>query len=124
MRGEEPRCLGGTDRFCPEDADDWAEPGTQRAYRQFTASRHVIDFDLGENFWRPWTADIEVRVEGIQYGDGRVRREVVVDQLHPDNPITLEQAEQLTSALVEATRAARAANAVDGLWDTAGTIGS
>lgn len=63
---------------------EWAEAGTPTAFRQFTACRRVIDFDLGENFSRPWTADIEVRVEGIQYADGRIRREIIVDDLHPD----------------------------------------
>lgn len=98
----------------PAGADEvygWVpRAGTPNASRQFIASRRIIDFDLGENFSRPWTADIEVRIEGIQYSDGRVRREVVVDQLHPDNPITLHQAEQLTAALAEATKAARAAD--------------
>lgn len=92
---------------------EWADAGTPDAYRQFTASRHVIDFDLGENFSRPWTEDIEVRVEGSQYPDGCVRREIVVDQLNADNPITLWQARQLRDALTAAIDAADAADELD-----------
>lgn len=110
----------------PAGADEvynWADVGTPHAYRCFTASRRVIDFDLGENFSRPWTADIEVRVEGVQYPDGRVRREVVVDQLHADAPITVGQARQLAAALLDVTDAAVAADEMDGLSDPDGRIG-
>jgi hypothetical protein len=92
---------------------EWADAGRPDAFRQFIASRRVIDFDLGENFSRPWTADIEFRVEGIQYVDGRIRREIVIDT--SDGPITLEQSEQLAAALIEAARAATAAHQLDGL---------
>ena len=93
---------------------EWADVGTPHAHRQFTASCRVIDFDLGENFSRPWTADIEVRVEGVQYPDGCARREIVVDTTS-EGPITIEQAEQLAVALAEVTHAAKAADELDGL---------
>jgi hypothetical protein len=96
-----------------DEVSEWADAGRPDASRQFIASRRVIDFDLGENFSRPWTADIEVRVEGIQYVDGRIRREIVIDT--SDGPITLEHSEQLAAALIEAARAATAANQLDGL---------
>lgn len=83
----------------------------------------MIDFDLGDGS-RLWTEDFALYVEGIQYADGRIgRREIVLGPLHPDNAINIEQAEQLTAALAEATQAARAADAIDGgLSDPEGTI--
>jgi hypothetical protein len=110
----------------PAGADEvygWDDPGTPHAFRQFTACHRVIDFDLGENFSRPWTTDFEVRIEGIQYPDGRIRREILAAQAgYADNPMTIDQAEQFAAALLEATKAARAADAIDGLSDPEGTI--
>jgi hypothetical protein len=106
-----------------EDVCEWDDPGTSGAMRRFISKHRVIDFDLGDGS-RRWTEDFAVYVEGIQYPDGRIdRREIVLGPLHPDNPITIEQAEQLTAALAEATQAARAAEAIDGgLSDPESTI--
>jgi hypothetical protein len=106
-----------------DDVWDWNDPGTTGAFRQFTAARRIIDFDLGENFSRPWTTDFEVRVEGIQYPDGRIRREILAAQAgYADNSMTINQAEQFALAILAATQAARAAEEIDGLSDPEGRI--
>ncbi|MGA9360824.1 MAG: hypothetical protein ACLP3C_18535 [Mycobacterium sp.] len=57
---------------------------------------------------------VEVYVAGLQKPGGRVHRDIVTGELHPDNPITIEQAEQLAAALLDATKAAGAADELDG----------
>ena len=102
-----------------DDVDEWADPDTSAAYRVFQACRHVIPAVPADRHGsRPWSEDIEVCVSGTQNGDGRIERQIIVNQLHPDNPITIEQARQLAAALLEATRAAEAADEIDGLAPT------
>lgn len=50
-------------------------------------------------------------IDGIQYADGQVSREIAAHQLHADEPITVRQAVQLAMALIQA---AAAASSVDG----------
>ncbi len=47
----------------------------------------------------PSSQDIEVYIRGTQDPDGTVEREIVVNQLHAEDPITPQQARQLAGAL-------------------------
>jgi len=104
----------GADEVC-----EWDAPGTPYAFRYFEASSRVVPA-VSEDCHgsRPWSEPIQVWVAGTQYADGRIKREIVVERLHPDGPITIEQAQQLAAALLEVTRAAEAADEIDGLAPT------
>jgi len=45
---------------------------------------------------------IEVNVDGVQYPDGSVKRDIFIDRTHSDNPLTTEQALKLAAALIAA----------------------
>ena len=97
MIGEVPPPAGAVK--VTEWLDDSPEP-----FRYFEGSRHVIERDERSE-------DIHVYVAGIQYVDGRVQREIVVHQLHADEPLrTLAQARQLADAI----------NAAADGWETSG----
>ena len=49
--------------------------------------------------------DTGVYVDGLQYADGRVDREIRVCQLHTDNPLTPSDARRLADALIAAADA-------------------
>lgn len=46
--------------------------------------------------------DVEVRVEGTQWADGRVQREIRVSGIDPDEPLSLEQIRHLVRTFVAA----------------------
>jgi hypothetical protein len=77
---------------------DWPDLGSPNAFRYFEGSRQVVDRrkDLRGS------QDILVYIAGTQELDGTVEREIVVHQLHADDPIMPQQARQLASALVAA----------------------
>ncbi|WP_374023928.1 hypothetical protein [Mycobacterium sp. HNNTM2301] len=61
--------------------------------------------------------DITVSVRGWQRPDGAVEREIVVDQLHSDDGLTVAHARQVARALIAAAdevEAAAASNGSDG----------
>lgn len=47
-------------------------------------------------------ADIEVTIVATQYADGRVEREITVDRLHRDNPISIADARRIVATLTTA----------------------
>ena len=78
---------------------EWQDPETPHAYRLFTGSERVIagsDAKVGVG-----NEDIPVYIGGTQNPDGIVDRHILVGPLHPDMPITPEQAIELGQALVE-----------------------
>lgn len=77
---------------------EWQDLGTPNAFRYFEGRRWTIDRrdDV------PSSEDIEVYVAGVQELDGTVKREVVVNKLHADFPITAAQALQLGRTLIAA----------------------
>jgi hypothetical protein len=48
---------------------------------------------------QPWSRDIEVNVQGVQYADGTLSVEIAVDSLAGDLPITAAQARDLAIVL-------------------------
>jgi hypothetical protein len=77
---------------------DWHDLHSPNAFRYFEGSRWAVDRreDL------PSSEDIDVYIRGTQELDGTVHREIVVHQLHSDDPITPGQARQLARALIAA----------------------
>ncbi|MCB0935748.1 MAG: hypothetical protein KDB55_07025 [Mycobacterium sp.] len=49
--------------------------------------------------------DVVVFTAGFQHDNGSTTREICVNQLHPDNPITVAQARQIARALMAAADA-------------------
>jgi hypothetical protein len=47
-------------------------------------------------------ADIQVKIVGVQYADGRVERQLAVHKLHADEPITPHVAQQLGAVIAAA----------------------
>jgi hypothetical protein len=73
---------------------DWDDFQTPTPFRYFVGSSRVVD--------RPGHGeDIEIRIDGTQHHDGSVTRDIVVHQLHADEPITIKQARRLAAALTE-----------------------
>lgn len=90
---------------------EWQDLGTPDAYRAFNGSRRVIKGDgtkrgIGND-------DIPVRIVGTQQPDGTVDRLMLVGPLHPDDPITVDQAAQLGLALLELAHEAQQMAKVD-----------
>jgi hypothetical protein len=83
----------------PSFLDEWVDADTDAPYRCFRACGRVVPADDSGN--RP-RKGIEVYVSGLQRPDGTVERDIVVHQLHADNPITLQQARLLGEALIAA----------------------
>jgi hypothetical protein len=77
---------------------EWQDAGTPNAFRYFEGSRWVVDRRVD----RARSEDIEVYVAGTQEPDGTVVRDIVVHQLHSDDPIMPRQARQLARALIAA----------------------
>jgi hypothetical protein len=77
---------------------EWQDPGTPKAFRYFEGSRWTVERDERANY----SQDVEVYIRGTQELDGAVKREICVNQLHPDTPITPSQAAQLASILIKA----------------------
>jgi hypothetical protein len=77
---------------------DWHDLHSLNAFRYFEGAHRVVDRrdDL------PSSQDVLVYIAGTQALDGTVEREIVVHQLHADEPITPQQARQLARALVAA----------------------
>jgi hypothetical protein len=44
--------------------------------------------------------DIPIGIDGTQWSDGRVERYITVDPMHPDDPITPQQARELAAVLM------------------------
>lgn len=59
-------------------------------------------------------SDIHVYVRGWHHVDGSVEREIVVQDLHADDGLTVAHARQLARALIAAADEAEAAAALDG----------
>ena len=77
---------------------DWDPPevtGYPTASRYFVGTSRVVEVEQHEE-------DITVTVDGMQWSDGRVERSILVDQTHPDDPLTPQQARELAAALVGA----------------------
>jgi hypothetical protein len=101
--------------------DDWQPDVDDGDYRAFMGSQRVVPavpvatlpshMHVPGSLKRPWSEDIVVQVNGMQRSDGRVEREIQVGPLHHDDPITLDQAIELRSALDYVIRAALTAQA-------------
>lgn len=88
--------------------EDWDDADTPEPFRFFDGSRWGVD--------RPHRdSDLEVRVSGLQYHDGRIVRDIVVHELHADEPITIEQARRLAAALIAAADEVEQMNGYDQL---------
>jgi hypothetical protein len=75
--------------------DEWDDLDTDTPSRYFRGQQRIIE--------RPdRDEDIEVRIDGIQHIDGSVQREIVVHELHHNEPITVEQARHLAIVLSQA----------------------
>jgi hypothetical protein len=73
---------------------EWDDTQTLTPFRYFVGSSRVVD--------RPHhDTDIDVYLAGIQDHDGSASREIVVHELHADEPMTIAQARQLAQALTE-----------------------
>jgi hypothetical protein len=81
--------------------DDWQSVGTPDAWRIFDGSERVIAG--APDPLRPGIGESKIRVfiGGIQNPEGAVHRNIVAGVLHPDHPITVNQAFKLGMALVE-----------------------
>jgi hypothetical protein len=78
---------------------EWQDPGTPHAFRLFNGSERVIarsDAKVGIG-----NKDMLMFIGGTQRPDGTVERHILPPDLHPDMPITPEQAIELGRALVE-----------------------
>ena len=71
---------------------DWDLP---EASRYWVGTKRIID--IGQR-----ADEIVVAIDGLQHADGRVERFVNVDQMHPDYPITPQQAREVAAALAAA----------------------
>lgn len=58
--------------------------------------------------------DVAVFVAGFQHADGSCARQIVVGQLHTDEPITASQARQVARALMSAADAVERWNEAEG----------
>jgi hypothetical protein len=72
------------------DALPWESDG----WRCFDGSSWSIERTRG--------ADIEVKIVGVQYADGRVERRIAVHELHHDEPITPLEGQQLVAVVAAA----------------------
>ena len=50
----------------------------------------------------PYNDDIKVWIDGFQYADGRTERNILVEQLHPDGPLTPSMTRELIAVLTAA----------------------
>jgi hypothetical protein len=74
---------------------EWQDPGTPTAFRYFEGSRWVVDRPTTSLPLRTsWCASAARRTYGA------VEREIVVDELHPDDAITAWQARRFVRALM------------------------
>ena len=77
-----------------------------------TGAHHVQAWEDGSRYFETPRSVVPIRGEevavftaGSQHADGRITREICVNQLHPDNPITVAQARQIARALMAAADA-------------------
>lgn len=74
---------------------EWEHPditGLPQPVRYFDGTLRVVTIE------QPTTQDVEVQVQGTQWADGAVEREIVVHQMHRDGAITIAQACHLAFA--------------------------
>jgi hypothetical protein len=87
--------------------DDWMDTGTPASpFRYFEGTRWLVDRNNRDE-------DIDLYIAGIQHTDGSVSREIVVHELHADEPMTIEQARQLAQALTELVAEAETVDGYD-----------
>jgi hypothetical protein len=89
---------------------DWESPdfiGLDQPVRYFDGTRRVIEIE------QPTTRDIEVEIQGQQWGDGVIEREIIVHPMHRDGPISIDQARQLSAAVAAAVEEANLLSTYD-----------
>ena len=79
------------------DDEGWINARTpEAAYRYWTGTTRVVERNDRET-------DLTVHIGGVQYGDGRVDRDISVHRLDGHNdPLTPDQARQLARHLIAA----------------------
>lgn len=83
------------------EVNDWEQPartGYDQPSRYFTGTVRTVAAQPA----------IDVVVAGTQYQDGTAQREVLVNRMHADHPLTLEQARALGEAILAAANEAEA----------------
>ena len=81
--------------------DDWTDLDTDTPFRYFEGARRTIDRQHRDT-------DIEVYISGAQHRDGSATHDVVVHELHHDDPLTIEEARQLAAVITDVVAEAAA----------------
>lgn len=96
------------------DVGEWEQPhvtGHPYASRYWVGSKRIVEIE------QHYTDDITVAIDGLQHADGCVERYITVNQMHPDHPITPQQAREVAVALIAAVD--EIADAIELEWTTA-----
>jgi hypothetical protein len=88
-------------RPCQHPPSRGQPSGSMNRRTQTSPSRHRRSRLRRDRFVRRSdTDDIKVWIDGRQYADGRVERDILVNQLRPDWPLTPAQAPDVIAALI------------------------